>query len=431
MSDVHELELPARRPSARRVELTEPILKKIKPGEKVIDAKCPGLFALGLMGGKVSLRVKADVPQRLRRFELSNGGRTIERVVGTWPGISAKAARPIARVFLSQIQRGVDPSPKATVTAAASWTVQETFDRYIGSYLTREAAADSTKRTYRYSFDRLPPKWRTRPMREVIADTDGLKSLHEQIRRKIVAKTPRKSLKPSTGENSANATINLLSILAGYARGSDVTLPVWAARAVDKFPERSRSKQGMALSDVAAWWHDVQSVENETKRWLSLFMMVTGLRPGNAVSAAKQNLKEGKHPTLHIPLAKGHRPDREEYDRAFTIPLCELAMECIRRAQALQRRPSDLLFAGPGGAKLSAHTLTSNGRRFKDGQLMRHTFETIAEMDLGIELWKRQRLMNHKPETQTEQYAHPLKVGPPLIEAAAKIGAAIAKEIGL
>jgi hypothetical protein len=52
-------------------------------------------------------------------------------------------------------------------------------------------------------------------------------------------------------------------------------------------------------------------------------------------------------------------------------------------------------------------------------------------MDLGIELWKRQRLMNHKPQTQTEEYAHPLKVGPPLIEAAAKIGAAIAKEIGI
>jgi hypothetical protein len=44
-----------------------------------------------------------------------------------------------------------------------------------------------------YSLDRLPPKWRARPIREVIADTDGLKVLHDQIRRKIVTKTLRKT----------------------------------------------------------------------------------------------------------------------------------------------------------------------------------------------------------------------------------------------
>ena len=31
----------------------------MEAGEKLIDVKCPGLFALGLKGGKVSLRVKA------------------------------------------------------------------------------------------------------------------------------------------------------------------------------------------------------------------------------------------------------------------------------------------------------------------------------------------------------------------------------------
>ncbi len=56
----------APRPSAApRRELDNKVLAAMEAGEKLIDVKCPGLFALGLKGGKVSLRVKAGRKDRL------------------------------------------------------------------------------------------------------------------------------------------------------------------------------------------------------------------------------------------------------------------------------------------------------------------------------------------------------------------------------
>jgi integrase len=433
MAAVHELNIPrktAAKPTARRLKLTVEVVAKLGPGERVYDlGGPPGFFAQGLGDGKVSFRVIADIPAIARRFGMPK--RTMERVVGRWPDdLSPKAARTLAADFVAQIKRGQDPAPKVVITPVASWTVQETYDKYFGSFMVRQGMPDSTKRTYGFNFQRLPPKWRTRPMREVITDTDSLKALHDSIKAGVRAKTKKTSLKPTTGENSANATLNLLAILANYARGSDTSLPVWASRAVDKFPTRSRNKEGMDLADLGSWWSEVQVVKNRTRLFMSVFMLATGLRPGNTMSATLDALNEAAR-TLHVPITKGHRPDREEYDRAFTIPLSDLAMDCIRRARALQLTPSALLFASPTGDEFAAPHLIHGKRRFKDGQLMRHTFQTVAEMDLGISLSVSARLLNHKIESQTAEYSNPLKIGEPLRAAVAKIGAAIAKEVKL
>jgi hypothetical protein len=429
MSNVHQLlpELRPRTSAKRRAKLSEEVCRTIGLDERVSDTAEPGFYGRGLKGGKVSLRVKADVPLKLRRFDF---GRTVERVLGTWPELSPKAARPVAKAFIASIRRGVDPAPKNQNTPAASWTVQETFDTYVASYMERKGMPESSKETYGFNFQRLPVKWRKRPIREVVTDTDGLKQLHDSIKASVRAKTKKASLKPSTGESSANATINLLSILAFYARGSDASLPVWVSGAVDQFPERSRNKLGMARADIAAWWSAVQVVKNRTKLLMSVFMMATGLRPGNAMTALAENLSETDR-TLHVPIAKGHRPDREEYDRAFTIPLSDIALECIRRARALQRKPSPLLFASPTSGVFADPHLKHGKKRFKDGQLMRHTFATIAEMDLGISYSIRARLLNHKPETESDDYSNPLVVGAPHHQAAANIGAEISERIKL
>jgi integrase len=429
MATVHELNIPRKR-TARRVKLTEQVVAGIAPGERVYDlGGPPGFFAQGLGDGKVSFRVIADIPAAARRFGLPK--KTMERVVGRWPDdLSPKAARTLAADFVSKIKSGLDPAPKVAATPVASWTVQEAYDTYVASYMERQGMPDSSKRTYGFNFRRLPDKWRKRPIREVITDTDSLKALHDSIKAGVRAKTKKESLKPTTGENSANATLNLLSILANYARGSDVSLPVWASRAVDKFPTRSRNKLGMDLADLGSWWSDVQVVKNKTRLLMSVFMLATGLRPDNVVTALAENLSEADR-TLHVPEPKGHRPNRDEYDRAFTIPLSDLAMDCIHRARALQRRPSPLLFASPTGGVFADPHLKHGQQRFKDGQLMRHSFATIAEMDLGIDEPTRARLLNHKPKTQTAEYSNPLKIGEPLRAAVELIGAAIAKEVTL
>jgi hypothetical protein len=117
MSNVHQLlpELRPRTSAKRRAKLSEEVCRTIGLDERVSDTAEPGFYGLGLKGGKVSLRVKADVPLKLRRFDF---GRTVERVLGTWPELSPKAARPVAKAFIASIRRGVDPAPKNQNTPA-------------------------------------------------------------------------------------------------------------------------------------------------------------------------------------------------------------------------------------------------------------------------------------------------------------------------
>jgi integrase len=415
--------------TARRLKLTEQVVSSIKEGERVYDAGGPpGFFAQGLRDGKVSFRVLADIPTAARRYGLPK--KTMERVVGRWPDdLSPKAARTLAGEFIAAIKRGEDPSPKTAIAPVASWTIQEAFDEYVGSYLTRQGVPDSTKRTYGFNFQRLPLKWQSRPMREMITDVDGLKSLHELIRKGILAKTENKT--EDTGKNSADATINLLAILANYSRGKDPTLPAWIPRAIDKHGPRDRSGDGFGLSEVGPWWDGVQNVKNETKRWLGLFILTTGLREGDAMTATLEHLNEAEK-TLFLPEPKGHRLNRPGRDRSFTMPLSEIAMTTILRARAIRiRKVSNLLFPNPiTGKPFTDSKLEYNGTRLADGHKLRHAFATIAE-DLGVDESTRARLLNHKSKTETARYSNPRKVTAPLRVAVDLIGAAIAKEIGL
>ena len=112
MSNVHHLPVFNPKPMARRAKLSEEVLRTIGYDERVNDIAEPGFFALGLKGGKVSLKVKADVPEALRRWNFGRG-RSVERLVGVWPDeISPKAARPVAKSFIADIRRGIDPRPK-------------------------------------------------------------------------------------------------------------------------------------------------------------------------------------------------------------------------------------------------------------------------------------------------------------------------------
>jgi hypothetical protein len=112
MATLHELKVPAPKAAARRAKLTEEIVARIKPGERVYDTEVPGFFALGIRRG-VSFGVHADVPTAARRWGQPN---VLRRVVGRWPeDLSPKAARTLAGEFISKIKRGEDPAPKSTV----------------------------------------------------------------------------------------------------------------------------------------------------------------------------------------------------------------------------------------------------------------------------------------------------------------------------
>jgi integrase len=421
--NVHELK-PARKPVPRRVRLTEQTIAKIKEGEKVYDlGGPPGFFCIGLRDG-VSFRVLADVPTHARRWGLPL--KTMERAIGrSRDGLSAKRARTIAAEFIGQIKAGVDPSPKSAAPSPGGATLEQIYRTYVDGYLAKQGASKGTLRTYGYNWARVPGKWHSRPIGEMIKDVAGLQKLHADIRKVVARKTKHPT--PTSGQNSADATLKLLAILAGYARGQNPDLPAWITRAVDKFGSRSRDDQGLGLTDLGAWWHGVKTITNETKQWLGLFMLATGLRETDSITARTNNFDEIAR-TLFVPAPKGHRAGRR--DRSFTLPLSDVAVTAIMRARALQREPSDLLFPGPSGSSFAGSTLQRGSNRFADGHKLRHSFATCLE-DLGVDEPTRARLLNHKPKTETAKYSNPHKIVAPLRAAVDLLGEAIAKQVEL
>ena len=425
------------KPGSLRVKLTEGIVAGMSSGDRIYDTEVPGFFALGLKSG-VAFRVLADIPAAARRWGMPK--RTVERTVGRWQpnkvagSMSAKAARTLAGEFVTAIKRGEDPSPKSMVIPVAGWTIEQAWHAYRDGYLTKENAAVATLRTYEFNFKRLPVKWHRRPIRDMIMDAAGLQKLHDDIRQNVIAKTKKANLKPTTGMNSADLTINFLSIIAGYARGKDPTLPVWIARAVDKHGKRSREEDGMALSEIAGWWSNVRTLRNTIKRELSLFMLLSGLRSQDARTARVENLDEVER-TLFIPRPKGHRDNKPGRNRAFTLPVTDAMLGCIHRARkawetTAPNKSSPYLFPshrGKAGYFTSA-LVERDGNLFPKGHALRHTFANIGN-DVGIAEETVGRLLNHKPKTITGRYVDPKKTPASRREAMEQISAAIMKEI--
>jgi integrase len=425
------------RPASRRLKLTEQVVAKIAPGERVYDTGVPGFFALGLKEG-VSFRVLADIPAAARRWGMPK--RTVERAVGRWSpnkrtgNLTPKAARTIADSFVAAIKKGEDPAPRAAAVPVTGWTIEQAWRAYRDGYLVKEGVSDKTIRTYEFNFKRLPEKWHPRPIREMIIDVAGLQKLHDAIRAGVIAKTNKTSLKPTTGMNSADSTINFLSILAGYARGKDPTLPAWIARAVDRHGKRSRETDAMGLAHLQVWWSNILTLRNPIKRELSLFMLLTGLRSQDARTIRWEHLNEQER-TLFVPSPKGHRRDKPGRSRAFTLPLTDAMLACIDRSRASwtkakPKQPSPYLFPsdrGPSGYFTSA-LVERNGKLFLKGHALRHTFATIGE-DIGIAEETIGRLLNHKPKTITGRYADPTKTPASRRDAMEQIAAAIMREI--
>ena len=422
MATLHEFKSQARKAAPRRAKLTEEIVATIDPREKVYDQDVAGFYALGIKSG-VSFCVHADLPTKMRR---PGEPAVLRRVVGRWPdGISPKAARTLAGEFISKIKRGIDPAPKATLTApAAGWTVQEAWDQYRESYLTKKKASPDTFAKYKADFARLPEKWRKRPVREMVLDVDGLNTLQESVRAAVIART--RNPNADTGKNSADATMTMLCFLAGYTRGKDPTCPAWIRQAVDRFGPRSRDNTGMGLADIGPWWEKVKMVQNQTRRELALFMLLTGLRKRDALNASRKRLDETAK-TLLLPKPKGHKDDR---DRSFTLPLTDAAMGCILRARVLQHKPTDILFANEKGKPFSNDTLQRGDEVFATGHVLRHSFETIAE-DIGVPDSTIERLLNHSASTQTRKYGNRRKISTSLREGMEMISAAVMAQIKL
>lgn len=382
----------------------------MRVGERVWDSEIGGFYARRGKHG-VAFRVMADLPTKVVKQRL-NGGRTLERTIGrfgTLPGeVTAKAARTQARHMISLIKKGVDPDGSATSvdgpTLAVAW------EEYKTDYMVKRGRSEKTIRFYEACYKRL--NWHDKLLTVIASDPKALKDEHARLT-KVHRRKGKNALKDEhAGKSAADSTMEFLGRIYDHARGTYPGLPEWPRKAVVKHGP-SRRKQGrIGSAELAAWWGETEKLE-PIKREFVRFLLFSGLRATDAMTASWANVDEAKG-TLFVPKPKGHRDDRS---RAFTLHLTAPMLAGLRAARDawLEEGHESSPWLFPSIRAAEGHLADSraqytdddgNVRQVKTGHDLRRSFSDIAKT-AGVPEEVVGVLMNHKPRTITGSYHDP------------------------
>lgn len=386
-------------PKFRRLRLTNESIDALKPplkhGERAYDDQLGGFYIEPLKRGGFSFRVLADPPKSARAMGMP---KTLVRVVGRYPEMSAGKARAKAAGLISTIKDGTDPTqPERNIEGP---TLAEALQSYIDALQKKVAAGKrqpSTITFYNEAIGRLD-KLVKRPLAVLGANRQLLKDAHARITTK-------------NGKVSADHSMVAVRAIYNHALKTWSDLPANPVVAVEFNGIPNRSEDGMGLDDLAAWWKKVEELRNPIKSQLLLFMALTGLRSNDARTAKLVDLDETDK-VLHIPCPKGGP------SRAFDLPLSDAALACIHAARAAweTKQPrSEYLFPSAHAKGFFANPRvekkTVSGERDRSlatGHKLRHTFATCAEA-AGFHEETYGVLLNHKAKSVTGKYANRAK----------------------
>jgi hypothetical protein len=391
----------------RRAKLTEPLLERMTAGERIYDSALGGFYAQRGKRG-ITFRVIADLPTKVFRTKLS-GSQSIEKAIGKFPDMSAKAARAEAQRVIGQIKAGVDP--REPLRGPDGPTLQAAWDDYKTDYLVKKEGSPATTRHYEYCFKRLT-KWHGKPLVLIARSPQALKEEHAR-------------LTEQNGKIAANVTLQFLGILYRHVVGSYPTWPEWPRRAYINHKHHSRADKGMSAKDLREWWSQVSELRDDVLKEVLLFTLLSGLRKNDVLTARWSNVDEEAR-TLHLPCPKGGA------SRAFNLPLSQPMLDCIRRVRDEWRKAGhrDSAFLFPSATSQSGAVNDMRAGDIKTGHILRYTFSNMAkaagvwESDVSV-------LMNHRGKTQTAGYHNPNATPEYYLTQMEKISTKIMGAIGL
>jgi integrase len=180
----------------------------------------------------------------------------------------------------------------------------------------------------------------------------------------------------------------------------------------------------MGVAELPAWWAELQALANPIRRELHLFMLLTGLRRTDVLTARWANFDPAR-PSLKLPSPKGGE------DRAFELPLSRAQLECLERVREAGRTyyPEEgktWIFPAPGG---HVAEVKEEGRQklSHTGHALRHSFRTLAAA-AGVDRLRLKILMNHAIDDDvTDAYANVPALFASLRDAQEQISAFIIK----
>jgi integrase len=400
-------------------KLTQAVIAKLKPGERVRDTQVKGLFA-DRGATRVSLKIQADL------WSGRTGSRTLIRTVrmtlGRLPELSIDSARAEAMRLLAMIKQGIDPKAPERATPG-QLSVGAMFERCADHMRTLERADRSVDELL-YLLNKYLPRLKDTPVLEVKPST--LRSEHERISKEH-------------GKTVANKTMrayrSAFNVALKQADDPD-SLGANPVRAVTFHPER-RKEAVILPTDLHDWYQRLQQRPNPLRRLMHEIGLFSGLRPGTLVSLERAWIQL-KDQAIVIPRdrmkTKGDSPP-------FVLPLSAHLIELVKRSLALSdefHHGSPWLFptrSADGREIIATQVVRERAVPPKDdkrpgipgvetGHILRHTHATIAKA-AGVDDMLASLLSDHKVAGIRGVYVHDRALFPQLLSAQEKVTAHI------
>ena len=239
-------------------KLTEARIRDLPLGSGIHrDTDVKGLMVVCHKTTK-SYAVQGDVRRNGRHV------RTVRVKIDRVDRIGLRDARNRARVLMSQIQSGIDPTDGPDETGI-------TLQRALDAHLEEKEHRPRTVEGYRYHLDYYLKNWRNR----AVAD------ISRQMVRDLFADLKRKH-----GEPTAASVMRTLRAIINTAMRMDETLeanPVAALRV----PTTKRRK--VAPLDIPQWWEKVMLLR-PARRDLHVAMLLTGARRTSILNVRREDV---------------------------------------------------------------------------------------------------------------------------------------------
>lgn len=386
---------------AQRILLTDKAVRSLpfsptKP-QIVRDSKIAG-FHLWIGKSTKTFRFQYETPR-------VNGkrGSTMVQWLGEHPHATADEARAKALEIVVLRARGQavprDSNPAPGVAPALPF--KAAWEAYKAA-ITKEGKSIRTIADYQDKFDRHLKGWHDKPLADI--KREDVVQEHAAITKR--ARKAKAGQKYSSGKYAANGTMRFARAVWNYAKDELETpgLPERNPfRSGKLFHKEKPRNTGMGVAELPAWWAQLQALANPIRRELHLFMLLTGLRRTDVLTARWVNFDPGR-PSLRLPSPKGGE------ERAFELPLSAAMLDCLERAKEAghtyyPEESKTWIFPAPGG---HVAEVKEEGRQklSHTGHALRHSFRTLAAA-AGVDRLRLKILMNHAIDDDvTDAYAN-------------------------
>jgi integrase len=339
-----------------------------------------------------AIRVTRKCKSYILERRIAGASRRI--TIGKCSDISFDSAKKHACIMLGELAKGNDPRTGKRINTLRDITLREVLQKFLEIKPLR----DETRRNYVYSLNSHLSDWLDLPITAITKDM--VEQRHQEL-------TTRPNRLGTSGHGRANNALKKLGSLINFAsdRFGNDDEPLLKENPVSRL-SRNRSwhrihpRRGIIPDHkLRDWYLAVSSLPHEVSRDFLLFLLLTGLRCGEA-RRLKWTYVDFHNKLLTIPRSQ------TKSDREHQLPLTDFLIALLRK-RYVYRNHSEWVFQScrlrnkhlsPSHELLKRVTAKSSIHfTFHD---LRRTFLTMAEKQ-DVPPYALKRLVNHSVSSDT------------------------------